>query len=69
MTCYDCDTSSNEQTKTLTNGNHSETATTDYSKEGDGAVKITYLGTLDAVYNYTGHEEVFVAPTTGYYQL
>ena len=69
MTCYECDTSNTEQTKTITSDNHSETATADYSKEGDGAVKITYLGTLDAIYNYTGHEEVFVAPTTGYYQL
>lgn len=44
MTCFDCTTSSDNNTKTNSNSNVSGTATADYSKSGNGYAKITYLG-------------------------
>lgn len=40
MTCYNCKTSNDENTKTLSTTNVSETATSDYAKKGSGYVKI-----------------------------
>ena len=44
MTCFECTTSSDNNTKTNSNSNVSGTATIDYSKSGNGYAKITYLG-------------------------
>ena len=44
MTCFECTTSSDNNTKTNSNSNVSGTATADYSKTGNGYAKITYLG-------------------------
>lgn len=45
MTCFECTTSSDNNTRTNSNSNASETATADYAKKGNGYAKITYLGT------------------------
>ena len=45
MTCFECTTSSDNNTRTNSNSNVSETATADYAKKGNGYAKITYLGT------------------------
>lgn len=45
MTCFECVTSSDNNTRTNSNSNASETATADYAKKGNGYAKITYLGT------------------------
>ena len=47
MTGYNVTTSasSNTNTYTISTNNHSSTATADYAKEGNGHVRITYLGT------------------------
>ena len=44
MTCFECTTSADNNTKTNSNSNVSGTATADYSKSGNGYAKITYLG-------------------------
>lgn len=44
MTCFECTTSSDNNTRTNSNSNVSGTATADYSKSGNGYAKITYLG-------------------------
>ena len=45
MTCFECTTSSDNNTRTNSNSNVSETAKADYAKKGNGYAKITYLGT------------------------
>ena len=45
MYCYNCTTSDVESTKTYTTTNVSDTPTSDYAKGGDGAIKITFMGT------------------------
>ena len=44
MTCYSCTTSTIASTYTISNTNVSSTATSDYSKSGNGYAKIQYLG-------------------------
>ena len=55
MHCYDCATSSVESTKTTTNTCHLSTPTPDCAKEGNGHVRITYLGSA------TGTKPTFTA--------
>lgn len=43
MTCYNCPTSSDDSTQTLTTTNVSEEAVSDYAKLGDGYARITLL--------------------------
>ena len=43
MTCYNCTTSTVSNTKTITNSLVSSTAKSDYSKQGHGYVRITYI--------------------------
>ena len=45
MVGYGVTTSDTASTYTLTTSNHSATATEDYAKEGNGHVRITYIGT------------------------
>ena len=45
MTCYNCSTSSESITKTITTVNFASDSTSDYAKEGNGYAKITYIGT------------------------
>ena len=44
MSCYSCTTSTDASTLTYSSTNVSATATSDYSKTGNGYAKITYLG-------------------------
>ena len=44
MTCYECEAAYQTNVKTVSNTNVSATATSDYSKLGNGYAKITYLG-------------------------
>ena len=44
MYCYNCTTSDDESTKTISTTNVSETPTSQYAKIGNGYAKITYLG-------------------------
>ena len=50
MTCYNCTTDDNVQTKTISTTCHSSTPTEDCSKEGNGYARITYIGTLPEGY-------------------
>ena len=43
MTCYNCATSNDEVTKTISNTCVSETPTPDCTKKGNGYVRITYI--------------------------
>ena len=45
MVGYNVTTSNDTSTYTITTSNHSSTATENYAKEGNGHVRITYLGT------------------------
>ena len=44
MSCYNCATSNAAATKTITSTCHSTTPTTNCAKEGNGHIRITYLG-------------------------
>lgn len=44
MYCYNCTTSNDTNTKTVSTTNASATPTANYAKSGSGAVKITYVG-------------------------
>lgn len=44
MYCYNCATSNDSSTKTISTTNVSSTATANYAKKGNGYAKITYLG-------------------------
>ncbi|MBP3920888.1 MAG: prepilin-type N-terminal cleavage/methylation domain-containing protein [Bacilli bacterium] len=44
MYCYSCTESSEENTKTISTTNVSETPTSNYAKEGNGYARITYIG-------------------------
>ncbi len=44
MTCYNCTTSNDESTKTISTTNVSSTATSDYAKSGNGYARITFIG-------------------------
>lgn len=44
MTCYNCETSDEESTRTISVTCVSETPTEDYAKIGNGYEKITYIG-------------------------
>ena len=74
MYCYSCTSSSAAKTKTFSTTNVSATPTSNYAKSGNGYVKVTYIGKekpLEANYDYeyTGGEQIFTAPKTGYYKL
>ena len=43
MTCYNCTTSDDESTKTISNTCYNETATSDCSKVGNGYAKVTFV--------------------------
>ena len=55
MSCYNCTTSDDESTKTISNTCSNETATEDCSKEGNGAAKITLIPSAN---NYLSSLEV-----------
>lgn len=44
MTCYNCETSDDESTKTISTTNVSEAPISDYAKQGNGYAKITLVG-------------------------
>ena len=74
MYCYNCTASTVAATKTISTTNVSATPTSNYAKSGNGYVKVTYIGKekpLEANYDYeyTGGEQIFTAPKTGYYKL
>ena len=69
MTCYNCETSNANQTKTISNENVSDIPKADYSKIGDGYAKISFVGNIETQFNYTGNEQVYTAPSSGYYKL
>ena len=49
MTCYNCESSNNIDTKTVTNTCHNSNPTVDCSKEGNGYAKITLISTPDRI--------------------
>ena len=76
MTCYNCTTSSSESTKTISNTCHSSELQSDCSKEGNGYVSITYIGTGVEIENnttyefsYTGSEQKIKLFADGFYKL
>ena len=67
MYCYNCDTSSEESTKTYTTTNVSSTPTADYAKSGNGAAKITLIGNASYGIRYGQNYGTLPIPTkTGY---
>ena len=67
MYCYNCTTSDVESTKTYTTSNVSDTPTSDYTKSGNGAVKITIMN--DVILNIAYNDKYGNLPTpirTGY---
>lgn len=71
MYCYNCTQSTIESTKTVSTTNVSSSPRSYYPKQGNGHAKITLITTSNTKeeYNYSGFEEVYVAPTTGTYKL
>jgi hypothetical protein len=76
MTCNDCEESGSYSTKTVSTPNKSEAPVSNYTKLGDGYVKITYVEEetdttpdQEAEYDYTGGQQTFTAAKKGYYKL
>ena len=77
MTCYNCQTSNDVNTKTISNTCHNATATSECSKEGHGHARITYLGDASYVlepntkftFDYINGEQTFIVPYAGKYKL
>ena len=61
MYCYNCTTSDVESTKTYTTTNVSDTPTSDYTKSGNGAVKITIMN--DVILNMAYNDKYGTLPT------
>ena len=61
MYCYNCTTSDVESTKTYTTSNVSDTPTSDYTKSGNGAVKITIMN--DVILNMAYNDKYGTLPT------
>ena len=75
MVCYNCTTSNDIATKTVSNTCTNETATENCSKQGNGSAKITYIGEelpidpyVVAEYSSPQSYELTI-PHTGYYKL
>ena len=61
---YDWTTQQNNYVgQTQPNGN------VEVGHEGDGYARISFLGNYDQTFDYTGNEETFVAPATGFYKI
>ena len=74
MYCYNCQTSNNESTKTISTTCHSSDSIENCAKEGNGYARITYLGNDLPIgtqfnFDYTGEEQEFEVPCDGYYKL
>ena len=71
MTCYDCDESNLISTKTISTTETSLIPTADKAKEGAGYAKVTLVSTEISAneFDYTGDEQEFIAPKSGYYKL
>ena len=85
MTCYDCMTSDEIGTKTISNTNVSDLPQSDFSKKGNGYARISYvdpvkenydvtdaereLDTYSKSYSYTGSYQTFEAPITANYKV
>ena len=70
MTCYNCQTSDDESTKTISNTCSDSNPTADCSKQGDGFAKITLVETIpEYTFDYTGESQEFVAPYNGLYKV
>jgi len=62
---------------TYTTTNKSESATSEYAKEGNGYARITYIGDTNEIcasgavteFNYVGEEAIFTTPCDGKYKL
>ena len=55
MYCYNCTTSNDTNTKTVSTTNASATPTANYAKSGSGAVKITYVGSASIRVTYNNN--------------
>lgn len=72
MYCYECEESSDYSTKTISTTNVSEEPISEYAKKGNGSAKITYIPTKsdkESEFDYTGSEQIFITPESGYYML
>ena len=70
MTCYNCQTSDDVETKTISNTCSDSNPTADCSKQGDGFAKITLVEEIpEYTYDYTGDVQEFVAPYKGIYKV
>ena len=73
MYCYNCQTSNEDSTKTISVQCKSINPTEKCSKENDGYARITYVNSNDNTniykYDYFNDIETFVVPKTGRYKL
>ena len=73
MYCYNCQTSNEESTKTISVQCKSINPTEKCSKENNGYARITYVNSNDNTniyrYDYFNDVETFIAPKTGRYKL
>ena len=77
MTCYDCTTSNEEDTKTISVNDVSDTPLSDQAKKGNGYVKISLIEEkevvrpqkVDITFSYTGNAQTFTAPESGNYKI
>ena len=67
--CYDCDESTDPDTKTISVSNVSQLATSDHAKKGNGYARITYIEENNNEFEYTGDVQTFTAPVTGTYKI
>ncbi|MCR4581170.1 MAG: InlB B-repeat-containing protein, partial [Bacilli bacterium] len=71
MYCYNCETSTDVDTYTKSDGEdscHSINPIADCAKEGNGYVKITYIGN-DQEFGFSGSVQTFTAPSNGQYKI
>ena len=71
MYCYNCQTSSDYATKTLSDGTdscHSQSPSVDCAKEGNGYARITQISSA-VKFDYTNGEQTYTVPSTGTYKL
>ena len=77
MTCYNCEESDDEDTRTMTTTNISDEPIADYAKSGNGYAKITLVSKdsmavgTELNYDYDANKDYyeFVVPKSGYYKL
>ncbi|MBO6145400.1 MAG: prepilin-type N-terminal cleavage/methylation domain-containing protein [Bacilli bacterium] len=77
MTCYNCSTSNEEDTKTNSVTSVSSSPISDQAKKGNGYARISLVQEkevvrpqkIESTFNYTGNAQTFTAPESGNYKI